>query len=156
MKRILPTIVVVALLLSGCKATHGVIVESHENVRIIEHTELVPVMVKFDIPEVRLERTVRDSSSHLETDFAESDARINPDGSLFHSLNDKAQTLEIPAEVKVEYRDSIVYKETEVPVPVEKELTRWQRFRLDAFWPLLLVLLVGIAYKVTKTIYGKR
>lgn len=156
MKRFLPIIIAVALLLPGCKATHCVIAESHEKVRIIEHTKLVPVTVKFDIPEVKLERTVRDSSSHLETGFAESDARINPDGSLFHSIKDKPQTLNIPAEVEVEYRDSIVYKEVEVPVPVERELTWWQKFRLDGFWPLLLFVLLCIVYKTTKVLYGKR
>lgn len=150
MKKSLPVILAVALLLSGCKATHGVIVEEHEKVRIIDHTELVPVSVKFDIPEVRLERTVRDSSSHLETDFAESDARINSDGSLFHSIKDKPQTLDIPAEVEVQYRDSIVYKEIEVPIPVEKELTRWQQFKLDGFWILFVACLLAAVVKIRK------
>lgn len=150
MKRSLPIIIAVALLLPGCKATHGVIVEEHEKVRIIEHSKFVPVRVKFDIPEVSLERTVRDSSSHLETDFAESDARINSDGSLFHSIKDKSQTLDIPAEVEIQYRDSIVYKEIEVPVLVEKEPTKWQKVRLDGFWILLIVCLLAAVIKIRK------
>lgn len=134
---------------AGCgichRATGGF--ESHsEAIKVIEHTEFVPVTVNFDIPAISSERIVRDSSSHLENDFAVSDARINRDGSLYHSLNTKPQTLQHDTEVKIEYRDSIVTKEVEkeIPVPVEKELNWWQKFRLGSFWALLAISLFAL------------
>lgn len=150
MKRFFAIFFAVALLLPGCKATHGVIIETREKVKVINHTELVPVVATFEVPAMIIEKTVKDSSSHLETNFAESDARVNSDGTLYHSLRNKKQTLEKQIEVKVEYQDSIVYKETEVPVYIEKDLTKWQRIRLDGFWWLLAVIVVAIAYKTRK------
>ena len=150
MTRFLTILCAVALLLPGCKATQGVVIETHEKVKVITHTELVPVVATFKVPEMVIEKTVKDSSSHLETDFAESDARVNSDGTLFHSLKNKKQTLQKEIEVKVEYQDSIVYTEKEVPVYVEKELTKWQKARLDGFWWLLAVVLIAVAYKTRK------
>ena len=75
MTRFLTILCAVALLLPGCKATQGVVVETHEKAKVINHTELVPVVATFKVPEMVIEKTVKDSSSHLETDFAESDAR---------------------------------------------------------------------------------
>ena len=150
MTRFLTIIFAVALLLSGCKATQGVVVESHEKVHVITHTELVPVVATFKVPEMVIEKTVKDSSSHLETNFAESDARVNRDGTLFHSIRNKKQTLQQEIPVKIEYQDSIVYKETEVPVYIEKDLTKWQKIRLDGFWALLAIVLIAVAYKTRK------
>lgn len=150
MTRFLTILCAVALLLPGCKATHGVVVETHEKVKIINHVELIPVIATFEVPAAIIEKTVKDSSSHLETDFAKSDARVNRDGTLYHSLENKQQTLQKEIEVKVEYQDSIVYKEKEVPVYIEKEFTKWQKTRLDGFWWLLAIVLVAIAYKTRK------
>ena len=49
--------------------------------------------------------------------------------------------LEIPTDKEIIYRDSIVYvdKEVEVPVMVEKDLTAWQEFRLKWFNVLVIV-----------------
>ena len=76
--------------------------------------------------------TVRDSSSHLENDYALSDARILADGSLFHSLETKPRTDTLAREVGVQVRDSIVYREKVVPhvVSVEKELNWFAQLRL--------------------------
>ena len=41
------------------------------------------------VPAQEKERQTSDSTSHLETDLAESDAKIMPDGSLYHSLKNK-------------------------------------------------------------------
>lgn len=136
--------------LYGCGAAKEVVIETKEKVKVVTHTELVPVIATIEVPSAIIENTVKDSSSHLETDFAKSDARINRDGTLTHSLENKEQTLQKEVVVQVEYKDSIVYKEREVPVKVEKKLTHWQKFRLDAFWWLALALAVLIAIKLTK------
>ena len=118
-------------------------------IKVMEHTEYVPVLASVEIPDVREFRTTRDTSSHLENDYAESEARINRDGSLFHSLSTKPQTIQTQTEVKVMWRDSIEYRDREVikevSVPVERRLSWWQRVRLDGFWILLAA--VALAYR---------
>ena len=125
-----------------------------ETVTVVTHTELVPVAVRFEIPPISEKTTTRDSSSHLENGFASSDARINRDGSLYHSLDMKPQSIEKETEVPVEYRDSIVFRDREVEkfveVPVERELSWWQRVRLDGFW----VLLALAAFAFRKQLFG--
>ena len=107
MKRLLPLLL---LVLVSC-ATQRVI--THENVRVIEHAEFIPVTVNVPIPEITSEVTVRDTSSHLENRYSESDARINSDGSLYHNLKTKPQNITATSEAKVQYRDSIVRIESE-------------------------------------------
>lgn len=118
-------------------------------IKVMEHTEYVPVLASFDIPVVKESLTTRDTTSHLENDYAQSDARINPDGSLFHSLSTKPQTIQTQTEAKVMWRDSIEYRDREVikevSVPVERKLSWWQRVRLDGFW--ILAALTLFAYR---------
>lgn len=100
--------------------------------------------VYFTIPEQSAERVSRDSSSHLETDFAISDARILEDGSLYHDLKNKAQNKPIETEKEIHRKDSIMYKEKEikvpVPVPVERELSWWEHTAIKWF-PYAMVLI---------------
>ena len=137
MKRLLPLLL---LVFASC-ATQRVV--THENVRVIEHAEFIPVTVNVPIPEITSEVTVRDTSSHLENRYSESDARINSDGSLYHNLKTKPQNITATSEVKVQYRDSIVRIESETIIekPVEKKLGWWQKFRMNSFWILLALLI---------------
>ena len=137
MKRLLPLLL---LVFASC-ATHRVV--THENVRVIEHAEFIPVTVNVPIPEITSEVTVRDTSSHLENRYSESDARINSDGSLYHNLKTKPQNITATSEAKVQYRDSIVRIESETIIekPVEKKLGWWQSFRMKSFWILLALLI---------------
>ena len=139
MKRLLPLLL---LVLASC-ATQRVV--THENVRVIEHAEFIPITVNVPIPEITSEVTVRDTSSHLENRYSESDARINSDGSLYHNLKTKPQNITATSEAKVQYRDSIVTQriesETIIEKPVEKKLGWWQSFRMKSFWILLALLI---------------
>lgn len=104
-------------------------------------TEYVRDTVLVEVPVEEKAQTVRDTVSRLETSFAVSEAEITTDGALRHSLENKPQRRPVPAETKVVYRDSIVYRdriETE-RVEVERELTWWQQTRLRGFWVLLAV-----------------
>lgn len=143
------------LALSGCAASRPIGTNTSEQtqVRVIEHTQVVPVFVNVPIPEIRESRTTRDSLSHLENEYAESTAKVNRDGSLYHDLNTKPQTKKAKAEVKIEYRDSIVYKdrivEKEVEKKVEKELTWWQATKVKfGGWAFGIILLAIIAFIV--------
>ena len=118
----------------------------HDSVRIetVIRMESVPDTVLVEVPVEVVRQTVRDTTSHLETSFALSDARINPDGSLFHSLENKEQRRPIPVKKEVVYRDSIVYRDraTENIIEVPRPLTWWQQTQIRGCWTLLVLLLL--------------
>ena len=103
-----------------------------EKVRI-EYREIIRTdTVTLRLPPERIE-VIRRDSSHLETILAISDARIQPDGTIHHTLENKPYTpkTEVKYKDRETVRDSIVYQTKEIPYPVEKELTHWQKFRMD-------------------------
>ncbi len=162
--RHLPLIILTALLLTACAASRKSSTESsvlgRDSVRIEyrERTVLVPDTVYIEIPAQTAERTTPDSVSHLENDFAESDARINQDGSLYHNLKTKPQTKPVPTDKEIQYRDSIVYRDRILKVKdkvvetveVEKKLSWFQKTEIGGFWALLLLL--AIIYR--KKLFG--
>ena len=152
------------LLFSGCRSHRPAQlppVQLRDSIRVEVRERVVTIhdTAYIEVPAQSQSQQVRDSTSHLETDFAESDARINADGSLSHSLRNKPQQLAAPTENKVHVRDSVVYRDREVPVPqpyaVEKPLTLWQKllmnagaFALGSLLLLLIVMVVKIVKKV--------
>lgn len=145
-----------SLFLAGCGTQRRVIEQEKQDTRIETKYERIFVhdTAYIEIPVQTAEITVRDSTSHLENDYAFSEARITADGLLFHSLRTKAQKKAVPVEKQIERRDSVVYvdKQVQVPIPVEKELTWWQRVKIDYFGWLLCVLLASLAYTFRKPI----
>ena len=83
----------------------------------------------------------RTDTSHLENDYAVSDARVNPDGSLSHSLETKHRTDTIPKELYVQIWDTTIYREKVIPkvVTVEKGLSDWQKMQIRGFWIFLIL-----------------
>lgn len=145
------------LLLCGCKTTKQVQkqpqLRQKDSVRVEyrERTIYVPDTVYFEIPSQTAERTIADSVSHLENDYASSDARINFDGTLTHSLFSKPQIMPVPTEKKIECRDSIVYrdkivKQTEtVTKQVEHKKTWWEQTQIYGFWAA--VIFIAVIYR---------
>lgn len=140
-------IAIVLFLFSSCRPGQQlVVVEARDSVRVEERVREVKVTdtLVVEVPRQAAERTTADSTSHLENDYALSDARILADGSLFHSLETKPRTDTLAREVGVQVRDSIVYREKVVPqvVSVEKELNWFAQLRL---WlgNVMLVLIAG-------------
>lgn len=121
-------------------------------IKIRYHTIFIDDTILVRLPAERTEQTVRQDSSHLETSAAVSDARINPDGSLTHSLENKHDDQKIPTKRPIEYRDSIVYRDREVEVekivPVERELTWWQQTQIRGFWVAIIIILVLLRKKI--------
>lgn len=149
MKRIalILTIAVVAdVIFVGCCPYRRLTADVRDSIRIetIVRTEHVPDTVFVEVPAEVIRQTVRDTTSHLETSFAISDARILPSGALFHSLENRAQKQPVAAKKKIVYRDSIVYRnrETETMVEVPRSLTWWQQTQIRACWVLLALLLI--------------
>lgn len=141
------------VLLTSCCPCRHLTSSTRDSVRVetVVRTERVPDTVFVEIPVERERQTVRDTTSHLETSFAVSDARINPDGELFHSLENKPQNRPVPTEKEVVYRDSIFYQDktiTEI-VEVERKLTRWQQTKMRCFWVLLAVVLLLFRKNIT-------
>jgi len=128
-------IAIVLLLFSSCRTGRQVVVvEARDSVRVEERIREIKVTdtLFVEIPGQKESTTVRDSVSHLENDYAVSDARIMADGSLYHSLETKARTDTITQELSVQARDTIIYREKVIPkvVTVEKQLGWFTQMRL--------------------------
>lgn len=131
---------------SACCPCRYLSTATADSVRVetVVRYERVLDTVYMDVPVEIVRETVRDTTSHLETSFASSDARINSDGSLYHSLENKPQKRPEPIEKDIVYRDSIVYRDrvnTEF-VEVERKLTWWQQTKMRGFWLLLAVVVL--------------
>lgn len=142
MKNLLLIFILAAV--TACCPCHHLTTSTADSVRVetVVRTEYIPDTVFVEVPIESERQIVRDTTSHLETSYAVSDARITPDGSLSHSLANKPQKRPIPTEKEVIYRDSIVYRDrvnTEI-VEVERKLTWWQQTKMKGFWVLLVVI----------------
>lgn len=154
MKHIL-LIIVLAIMTACCPCKHlttSTGTRDSLHIEIKYRTIWIPDTVRVRLPAERTEQTVRQDSSHLETSAAVSDARINPDGSLTHSLENKQEDQEIPTQRPIEYRDSIVYRDREVEVEkiveVERKLTWWQQTQIRGFWVAIIVIVVLLRKKI--------
>ncbi len=140
-------IAIAMLLFSSCRTGRQVVVvEGKDSIRIEKRIREIKVTdtLFVAVPPQSAERTTADSTSHLENDYAVSDARIMADGSLYHSLETKARTDTLTGEVSVQAKDSIIYRHklnTKV-VTVEKELNWFAKMRI---WigNVMLVLIAG-------------
>ena len=125
-------------------------------------TRYVPVeTIKTEVKHVHDTVTIRDSvKNDIQTVIREADTteidRLNKE---YGFKLDKAQRtililrreLEHSSHNQSESRDSIVYKdkEVQVPVPVEKKLTRWQQVKLDlGEWMVGIIILSIVIFCV--------
>lgn len=148
------------MLFSSCRTGRQVVVvEGKDSIRIEERVREIKVTdtLFVEVPMQKESTTVRDSMSHLENDYAISDARINPDGSLYHSLETKPRIDTLTQELSVQVRDTTIYREKVIPqiVTVEKELNRFTQMRI---WlgNVMLVLIAGAAAWTAARIFLKK
>lgn len=164
-------LVLMLFIVSGCCTQRRVV---EQNTTVIQQKDSANVEVRVEkeivyqtdtlyinIPPQTSERTTLDSISHLENDYATSDARINQDGSLYHDLKTKPQ--EIPAEfqkpierndsVRTEYKTKTKYITLIDKKEVEKELTWWQHTCIKWFPWCLILLIIAIGYILRKPIW---
>ena len=152
-------IAIVLLLFSSSRTGKIVVVEGKDSIRIEERVREIKVTdtLIVEVPAQSAERTTADSTSHLENDYAVSDARVNPDGSLSHSLETKPRTDTLTQELSVQAKDSIIYREKVVPkiYPVEKALNWFVRMRI---WlgNIMLVLISGAVIWLAARLFLKR
>lgn len=147
-------LLLIALLLTACGTPKKLTTTQHDSTRIEirENTVYVRDTIFFEVPAQTAERTTQDSTSHLENDYALSDARINPDGSLYHDLKTKPQKKPVPFDKPVEKKDSIIYRtqyiDREVTVEVERELSWWEKTQIYGFWGLVVILIIVYRKKI--------
>ena len=114
--------------------------------RLVHDTTTVEI--PYEVEKV----VTRDTASHLENTYAKSDAVVSG-GFLSHSLESRPQVIKVPVEVHV---TDTLYREAEIRTEikeVEKPLSWWQKFRLNAFWPLITVLILLLAWTFRKFIF---
>lgn len=144
MRKIIYICICISILIAfgGCSSSKKAIsIEKRDSVRTEIRYEKVFIKdtAYIEIPAQISERIIKDSVSFLENDYALSNARVNSDGTLFHDLRTKPQNKPVVVDTKIERRDSIIYKdrEIEVPIPVERELGWWEKTSIR-FFPLSL------------------
>lgn len=138
---------------SSCGAARHVSPSVTDSTRVEVHTvtETVHDTAYIELP-VIVERIVtRDTTSTLENDYARSEASVE-NGFLHHSLETKPVKHPVQIETKIVYRDSLIYRdriETKT-VEVERQLTKWQSFKMRTGGATLTLLLLAI---VTAALY---
>lgn len=134
------TILLITLCVSCGPARHASLSDS-TRVEVREVTRYVKDTMYLELPVITERIVTRDTSSRLENDYAVSEASISG-GYLSHSLATKPARTPVEAEAREVVRDSIVFRDRliEVPVEVEKPLSRWQRTLLALGRTLLAML----------------
>ena len=153
---------VAAILFSGCGTSRRVACEPQT--RIIDSTRTiyrlrtvyVPDTAYIQLPRQTAERTSRDSVSRIETEYAESYVRLNPDGTLTHRLRNKEQRVEVPGQRRVEYRDSIVfrdrYKTVTKTVSVERKRRWYETGCIYGFCGAIILLAYSYRKQIRKAV----
>lgn len=143
-----PKIAIIFLALCACSPkVLPPVIQIRDSVRVEIRDRIVHDTVSFEVPVIIEKNMTRDTTSHLENDWAESDASL-VDGFLEHTLKTKGHTVYIPVQVPVHdtlWREKSA-QETIITKEVEKPLSWWQRARLRAFWWLLAAVLLLAAW----------
>lgn len=118
------------LFLFSCAAPR-VIEQTQRDSLYVEYRErIVHDTVMYEPPQESTYIQTKDTTSHLETSLAESDASI-VDGVLYHSLRNKPQKIPVPVVVTVHdatiSQSSVLTKIVEVPAKLTKAQERWIR-----------------------------
>lgn len=120
-------------------------------VEVNTHTETVHDTAYVQLPAYIERNVTRDTTSTLENPYAKSLATVQ-NGLLAHSLETKPVQLPVQIEKQIVYRDSIVYRDhTQIQtVKVERQLTKWQSFKMRTGGATLTLLILAI---VTAALY---
>ena len=163
MKNLLVLFVVSTLaLFCACRSSQPlqerqpIILHHSDSVRTeyIERVRIDTVLVEIPLQVESSREIVQDSTSHVETSLAFSDAWINRDGSLGHLIKNKDSPIKV--KVPIQNKDTQISKENkkvvEVPVPYsvevykDKPLTTWQKIQIKGFWVFFACLFVALLY----------
>ena len=145
-------------LASACSTVRPLPTTDSTKVEVRTETVIEKDTVYVELPRVVERVAVQDTTSHLENEFALSDARISA-GVLKHSLETKPVKMPAVVDKQIVYRDSVVFRDRvqTQTVEVEKKLTGWQqaKIRVGGFC-FFAVILIGLYYIITFLLNLKR
>lgn len=149
-------------LMTGCKTIKQNTSEKSDvkdSVRIEYREKIVkvPVVVEVEVPVEKVSTQTKDSTSHLETTFAVSNASIVwIDGVAFlrHDLENKAQKIQKKDSVPVTEKEKncmetrrVTYTKTEIR---EKDLWWWQKGLMWIGFISIIVILIWLVFKLLR------
>lgn len=156
---IMVIMVLLGILFVGCKTIKKSINEktdTKDSVRIEyrEKVVKVPVTVYVEVPVENVSTTTKDSTSHLETSFAISNASmVWIDGVPFlrHDLKNKAQKIEKTEDVPVVEKEKVVYQTRRVTYTKteirEKQIAWYQKVLMYAgIVGIFSFIIIGLLY----------
>ena len=149
MKAIYSTILlVVTLLIMSCAAkrvSSNIIQQDSVNVEVRERVDYVLDTIEVEIPSISETVSTRDTMSHLENEYATSEAMVSG-GILHHSLSTKPHLRQVAVKTPRLRRDSIVYRNfyRDVEVEIERELSWLQKTQINGFWGMLVIIIILI------------
>lgn len=161
--------ILILLLFASCHSSRQlferepVVLNNQDSIK--ETTEVktiyVPVTVEVPIPQQSESIVTAADTSRVETDIAVSEAWINEDGTLYHSIANKPVTCTaetyVPQTTTDHNIETIKTKEIPVPQPyaveVERKQTLTEQIKLSSWWLLLIISLLSIGYILRNPLY---
>ena len=151
----LPAVMLAAVILFGCCPCRQLQTLQRDTVAVIirDSIYLHDTTLLWSPPD-ESSQTIADTSSHLETSLAESDAAI-VDGRLIHAIRNRSESI-VPINVTIPYRvhsESLEsLSERTVAKEVPRELTWWQVFwiRLGQICAGCLLICVAVKLFIVK------
>ena len=136
----------------GCSPRITPPAEIRDSVRVEIRERPVHDTAYVDVPLIKEVNVTRDTSSHLENEYAMSDASIS-NGTLRHSLETRPHKIAAPVTITV--HDTLtVEKKAETIIKEVNTLTKWQGFQiilgriLGGLFLLIILMLVARAFLI--------
>lgn len=138
----------------GCSPRITPPAEIRDSVRVEIRERPVHDTAYVDVPLIKEVNVTRDTSSHLENEYAMSDASIS-NGTLRHSLETRPHKIAAPVTITV--HDTLtVEKKAETIIKEVNTLTKWQGFQiilgriLGGLFLLIILMLAVRAFLIRK------
>ena len=138
----------------GCSPRITPPAEIRDSVRVEIRERVVHDTAYVDVPLIKEVNVTRDTSSHLENEYAMSDASIS-NGTLRHSLETRPHKIAAPVTLIV--HDTLtVEKKAETIIKEVNVLTKWQGFQiilgrvLGGLFLLIILMLAARAFLMRK------
>ena len=138
----------------GCSPRITPPAEIRDSVRVEIRERPVHDTAYVDVPLIKEVNVTRDTSSHLENEYAMSDASIS-NGTLRHSLETRPHKIAAPVTITV--HDTLtVEKKAETIIKEVNTLTKWQGFQiilgriLGGLFILIILMLAARAFLMRK------
>ena len=133
-----------------CAIKHAIEVPVKEIVKIEYRDSLIQVKdtIYIQPPVEEKSNKTKEDSSHLETSMAKSDAWIDVEGNLNHTLENKDTPLKTIRDTIFVTQNIIEYKEKEVPIEVEIP----KPYIPIIFWIAMCYMVLSLGLKIYKLI----